>query len=308
MDKRWGGSDGLFKGQRGSTDCDCVLLLAIKVGAVPLVIMRIMVAPSCSLPSVQLNISNCVRAFRALRCVAMTASTPNPISPPHVLIVEDEEKTRASVAEGFEIEGWVVRTAADGESALELLNREAFDLLVLDWMLPDCDGLEVLRHTRARGTQTPALMLTVRDSVQDRVGGLEAGADDYLAKPFAFAELLARSRALLRRPVLSAGHFLKCDDLQLDTRARTAVRGEEQIPLTPREVDILEYLLRYQGQIVTREMLERDVWKQNRRFTSLDNVIDVQIMRLRRKVDGERRNRLLHTLRGIGYRLGQGAD
>ena len=237
----------------------------------------------------------------------MNSPNANPVSPPHVLLVEDEEKTRTSVAEGFRIEGWNVRTAGDGETAVALLNREAFDLLVLDWMLPGFDGLEVLRHARTRGTQTPVLMLTVRDSLQDRVAGLEAGADDYLPKPFAFAELLARSRALLRRPMLSAGHFLKCDDLQLDLRARTAVRAGEAIPLTPREVDILEYLLRYQGQVVTREMLERDVWKQNRRFTSLDNVIDVQIMRLRRKVDGERRNRLLHTLRGVGYRLGKNA-
>jgi DNA-binding response OmpR family regulator len=235
----------------------------------------------------------------------MSSVPSSAIAQPHVLLVEDEEKTRASVAEGFEMEGWVVRMAANGESAVELLNRETFDLIVLDWMLPGGDGLEVLRYARARGTQTPVLMLTVRDSVQDRVAGLEAGADDYLTKPFAFAELLARSRALLRRPVLSAGHFLSCDDLQLDTRARAAVRGGKHISLTPREVDILEYLLRYQGQVVTREMLERDVWKQNRRFTSLDNVIDVQIMRLRRKVDEEGKHRLLHTLRGVGYRLGR---
>jgi two-component system copper resistance phosphate regulon response regulator CusR len=234
----------------------------------------------------------------------MIASLPS-ASSPHVLVVEDEEKTRASVAEGFRLEGWDVHVAGDGRTAMGMLDRETFDLLVLDWMLPNGDGLEVLRHARARGTQTPALMLTVRDAVQDRVAGLESGVDDYLTKPFAFAELLARSRALLRRPVLSGGHFLSCDDLQLDTRARAAVRGGKLIALTPREVDILEYLLRYQGQVVTREMLERDVWKQSRRFTSLDNVIDVQIMRLRRKVDEEGKHRLLHTLRGVGYRLGR---
>jgi two-component system copper resistance phosphate regulon response regulator CusR len=148
-------------------------------------------------------------------------------------------------------------------------------------------------------------MLTARGSLDDRVTGLEAGADDYLTKPFALAELVARGRALLRRPILGAGPLLRCGDLQLDTRARVAVRAGKEIPLTPREVDVLEYLLRYQGQIVTREMLEREVWKQTQRFTSLDNVIDVQLMRLRRKVDGEGAEKLIHTLRGLGYRLGK---
>jgi DNA-binding response OmpR family regulator len=224
-------------------------------------------------------------------------------TPPQVLIIEDEEKTRASLAEGLELEGWAVTWVGGGDEAVQLLDRRAFDLVILDWMLPGQSGMEVLRHVRSRGNQTPVLMLTVRESVADRVAGLEAGADDYLTKPFAFAELLARSRALLRRPVLSTGHFLRCGDLQLDTRARVALRAGREIPLTPREVDILEYLLRYQGQVVTREMLERDVWKQTRRFTSLNNVIDVQIMRLRRKVDGGHMERLIHTLRGVGYRL-----
>jgi len=149
------------------------------------------------------------------------------------------------------------------------------------------------------------LMLTARSALADRVDGLESGADDYLAKPFAFAELIARCRALLRRPVMSTGQFLRCGDLQLDTRARVAVRAGKEIALTPREVDILEYLLRYQGQIVTREMLERDVWKQTHRMTSLDNVIDVQMMRLRRKVDGDEGDKLIYTLRGLGYRMGK---
>ncbi len=214
-------------------------------------------------------------------------------------------KTRESVAEGLRLEAWTVMMAADGGEAAGLLEREVFDLVVLDWMLPDGDGLEVLQRMRARGAQTPVLMLTARGALGDRVAGLESGADDYLAKPFAFAELLARCRALLRRPVLSTANFLRCDDLQLDTRARVAVRAGQEIPLTPREVDMLEYLLRYQGQIVTREMLERDVWKQTHRFTSLDNVIDVQVMRLRKKVDGEGTEKLLHTLRGLGYRLGK---
>ena len=232
-------------------------------------------------------------------------ASPEILASPRVLLVEDEIKTRESVAEGLRLEAWMVITAADGREAAEWLGREGFDLIVLDGMLPDRDGLEVLRQARVRGVQTPVLMLTARAAVDDRVIGLEAGADDYLAKPFAFVELLARCRALLRRPLLGTGNLLSCGDLQLDTRARVAVRAGQEISLTPREVDMLEYLLRYQGQIVTREMLERDVWKQTHRFTSLDNVIDVQLMRLRKKVDADGAEKLIHTLRGLGYRLGR---
>ncbi|MFT3781505.1 MAG: response regulator transcription factor [Nibricoccus sp.] len=225
---------------------------------------------------------------------------------PHVLVVEDEEKMRASVAEGLKLEGWEVSEAPDGDGAMMLLNREAYDLIILDWMMPGANGISILQHVRARGNHTPVLMLTVRDSVADRVTGLEAGADDYVTKPFAFAELVARSRALLRRPILSVGHFLRAGNLQLDTRARIAVRAGRQIPLAPREVDILEYLLRFQGQVVTREMLERDVWKQTRRITPLNNVIDVQMMRLRRKVDDDFPDKLIHTIRGVGYCIERG--
>lgn len=227
-------------------------------------------------------------------------------STPHVLLVEDEEKTRDSVAEGLRLEEWRVTTAASGTEALAALEQAAFDLLILDWMLPGPDGLAVLRHARARGNPTPVLLLTARRSLDDRVAGLEGGADDYLAKPFAFAELLARSRALLRRPLLGGAGALTCGDLELDVRTRVARRAGREIALTPREVDILEYLMRYQGQNVTRSMLERDVWKQTRRFTSLDNVIDVQMMRLRRKIDVEGAVPLLRTVRGVGYLLGGG--
>jgi two-component system copper resistance phosphate regulon response regulator CusR len=229
-----------------------------------------------------------------------------PVSP-SVLVVEDEQKTRESVAEGLRLESWQVATAATGDEAATLVNRDRYDLVVLDWMLPDRDGLEVVRQLRQRGDHTPVLMLTARGTLDDRVEGLDSGADDYLVKPFAFAELLARCRALLRRPLWATGGMLRCGDLQLDTRARVAVRAGQEIALTPREVDVLEYLLRYQGQVVTREMLERDVWKQTHRLTSLDNVIDVQIMRLRRKVDVEGAERLIHTLRGVGYQLGPDA-
>lgn len=233
-----------------------------------------------------------------------TGTAMNPSASPHVLVVEDEQKTRESVAEGLRLENWLVTTAVSGDEAIAELEKATYDLLILDWMLPGRDGLEVLQHARARGNQTPVLLLTARSSLDDRVAGLEGGADDYLPKPFAFVELLARSRALLRRPVLSGGAALTCGDLQLDTRERSARRAGQEISLTPREVDILEYLMRYQGQIVSREMLERDVWKQSRRFTALDNVIDVQMMRLRRKIDVEGAQPLIHTMRGIGYRMG----
>ncbi len=244
----------------------------------------------------------------------LKTSTPTAVAEPSlvqigpmVLVVEDEEKTRMSVAEGLQLEGWTVVTAAAGDEALHAMTESKFDLLVLDWMLPGLDGVALLRQLAARGAKIPVLMLTARDTVADRVTGLESGADDYLAKPFAFAELVARCRALLRRPQLETGRYLSCEDLQVDTRARVAVRAGKEILLTPREVDILEYLLQRQGEIITREMLEHDVWKQARRFTSLDNVIDVQMMRLRRKVDGDGVRRLIHTVRGVGYRIGRGS-
>lgn len=222
-----------------------------------------------------------------------------------ILVVEDETKTRASIREALRLEGWEIVEAERGSDMDRLLENRAFDLVILDWMLPGRNGLELLQQVRSRGVHTPVLMLTARDGLADRVIGLESGADDYVVKPFAMAELVARCRALLRRPVLGSDEFLRCGDLLLDTHSRVARRSGQEIPLTPREVDVLEYLLRYQGQIVTREMLERDVWKQSHRFTSLDNVIDVQMMRLRRKIDGEAQEKLIHTLRGVGYRLGK---
>ncbi|MBL9188742.1 MAG: response regulator transcription factor [Opitutaceae bacterium] len=229
---------------------------------------------------------------------------PNTVlSPPRILVVEDEPKTRESLAEGLRMEEWEVRTVGTAEAAIAMLEQIAFDLVILDWMLPQKDGIDVLRQVRGRGLTVPVLMLTARTALPDRVEGLDSGADDYLLKPFAFAELVARCRALLRRPSAGVERLLRCSDLQLDTRARVAMRGEKEIALTPREVDVLEYLLRHQGQIVTRAMLERDVWKQQHRMTSLDNVIDVQIMRLRRKVDGDGAERLIQTIRGVGYRI-----
>jgi two-component system, OmpR family, copper resistance phosphate regulon response regulator CusR len=228
----------------------------------------------------------------------------SPDNSPHVLVVEDEMKTRESLAEGLRLESWRVHTTATATEATKELETVRFDLVVLDWMLPDRDGVELVRQIRAGGNRVPVLMLTARGTVQDRIAGLDSGADDYLPKPFAFAELLARCRALLRRPAIAEDRVLRYADLQLDTRARVAMRGGTEIPLTPREVDVLEYLLRNQGQIVTREMLERDVWKQTHRLSSLNNVIDVQMTRLRRKIDLEGSERLIGTVRGVGYQIG----
>lgn len=233
----------------------------------------------------------------------MTTFGPrNASGSPCVLVVEDEEKTRQSVAEAFALEQWRACPVGDGEAAIHVVREGRVDLVVMDWMLPDCEGPMLVRQLRA-GCLAPVIMLTARDAVPDRVVGLEAGADDYLAKPFAFAELLARSRALLRRTQPAPPRRMTCGDLSLDARARLAWRGRESIALTPREVDLLDYLLQAQGQVVTREMLQRDVWRQPSRLTSLDNVIDVQMMRLRRKLELAGRARLLHTVRGIGYRL-----
>jgi two-component system copper resistance phosphate regulon response regulator CusR len=221
-----------------------------------------------------------------------------------VLVIEDETKTRDSIVQTLQFEGWAVRAAKTGNEAIAQLDAGPFDLLIVDWMLPGCDGLSVVERARLAVPAPRVLMLTARASLDDRITGLESGADDYLVKPFALAELVARCRALLRRPLASDRPLLIYGDLRLDTRARVATRAGRKIPLTPREVDVLEYLLLYQDQIVTRSMLERDIWKQTRRFTSLDNVIEVQILRLRRKVDGPGETRLIQTLRGRGYRLG----
>jgi DNA-binding response OmpR family regulator len=221
-------------------------------------------------------------------------ANPETTRAPRILLVEDEDKTRASI-----------REAADGGEASRLLKAGGFDLCVLDRMLPGRDGIELLGQLRGRGDATPVLMLTARGTLNDRLQGLDGGADDYLTKPFAFAELIARCRALLRRSDRNPPRLLRCGDLQLDTRARVAVRAGREIALTPREVDVLEYFMLNQGHTVSREMLERDVWKQPRRLTSLDNVIDVQIMRLRKKVDAEGEPSLIRTERGVGYRIGE---
>jgi DNA-binding response OmpR family regulator len=196
--------------------------------------------------------------------------------------------------------------ARTGEDGFFRANAEVFDLVVLDLMLPGRNGLEILQTLRQRHIDTPVLILTARDGVDDRVLGLDLGADDYLVKPFAFEEVLARIRALLRRGRVSEPLRLHISDLDLDIVTRKVVRGGRPVELTVREFELLEYLLRHQGQTVSRGTLARDVWKETARSTSLDNVIDVHIARLRRKVDLEQGVKLIHTVRGVGFMVREG--
>ena len=220
-----------------------------------------------------------------------------------VLVVEDERKLAQALASALEREHYEVVVAPTGEDGFFQANAAVFDLVVLDLMLPGRSGLEILQTLRKRHIQTPVLILTARDGIEDRVLGLDLGADDYLIKPFALPELLARIRALLRRGRPSEVLRLKTADLELDVMTRRAVRGDRPLDLTPREFELLEYLLRHQGHLVSREMLAREVWKEPRRATPLDNVIDVQMTRLRKKVDTEEDQRLIHTVRGVGFVL-----
>jgi two-component system copper resistance phosphate regulon response regulator CusR len=223
-----------------------------------------------------------------------------------ILVVEDESKLAQALAKGLEAQHYDVVTAPTGEDGFFHANAEVFDLVILDLMLPGRSGLEILKVLRQRGLQTPVLILTARDGIDDRVLGLDLGADDYLVKPFAFPELLARIRALLRRGRPADVLRLKVADLELDTVTRKVARGRRVLDLTARELDLLEYLLRHQGHLVSREMLAHDVWKEPRRATPLDNVIDVQMARLRRKVDTGADQRLIHTVRGVGFVLKEG--
>ena len=222
-----------------------------------------------------------------------------------VLVVEDEQKVANALREGLTGERYDVVVERTGEDAFFRLNTETFDLILLDLGLPGRDGLQILATLRGKGVKTPVLVLTARDSLQDRVAGLDSGADDYLVKPFAFAELLARIRALLRRGQAEAPR-LASGDLTLDLITRKVTRGGQPIELTVREFELLEYLMRFEGQVVSRETLARDVWKETARTTPLDNVIDVHIARLRRKVDADFPMKLIHTVRGVGFMLREG--
>ncbi|HET9566863.1 MAG TPA: response regulator transcription factor [Vicinamibacterales bacterium] len=220
-----------------------------------------------------------------------------------ILVVEDEQKVADALREGLVDERYDVVVERTGEGAFFRVNTETFDVVLLDLTLPGRDGLEILRALRQRRMETPVLVLTARDSLEDRVTGLDAGADDYLVKPFAFAELLARIRALVRRGRVADAPKLAVGDLEMDLVTRKVLRTGKPVDLTVREFELLEFLMRYQGQVVSRETLARDVWKETARTTPLDNVIDVHIARLRRKVDLEHTVKVIHTVRGVGFML-----
>jgi two-component system copper resistance phosphate regulon response regulator CusR len=220
-----------------------------------------------------------------------------------ILIIEDEKKVAQALQQGLVSDGYEARIAGTGEEGFFLLNTEHFDLIILDWMLPKRDGIEVLKAVRDKGVATPVLMLTARDAVEDRVLGLDSGADDYLVKPFAFAELLARIRSLLRRGGPDRPSLLNIADLKMDVSAKQVIRQGRIIHLTLREFELLEFLMRYKNTVVTREMITREVWKETNRATPLDNVIDVHMVRLRKKMDDPFNIKLLHTVRGVGFVL-----
>ena len=219
-----------------------------------------------------------------------------------ILVVEDDRKVARFVRQGLCEEGHAVEIATDGAEALDfVLTEPAYDLIILDVMLPGQDGFGVLKTLRAHKVAVPVLILTARDSVPDRVAGLDLGADDYLTKPFAFEEFLARVRALLRRRDVARTPILTLDDLVVDPATRRVTRGERRIELTARQYALLEYFLRNAGRVLSRQMIAQHVWGLG--FDAESNVIDVYVGYLRRKIDRDRERRLLHTVRGAGYVL-----
>jgi DNA-binding response OmpR family regulator len=207
-----------------------------------------------------------------------------------------------ALKEGLEAEGYEIVLAQTGEEGFFHASSNAFDLIILDIMLPGRDGIEILQTLRRQGIKLPVLLLTAKDAIEDRVLGLDAGADDYLVKPFAFPELGARIRALLRRNKTESESLLKIGDLEIDPVRRSVIREERRIELTAREFELLEYPARNHSRVVSREMLARDVWKETARATPLDNVIDVHVARLRKKLDDPFDTKLLHTVR-VGFTL-----
>lgn len=222
---------------------------------------------------------------------------------PRIVIVEDQLSLQASLQRGLTEEGFEVLTAGTGQSAYALLCREPVDAILLDLMLPDGDGLSLLRKLRSEEIRVPVLVITAKDSIRDRVIGLDSGADDYLVKPFDFEELLARLRAIMRRAGVGLETSLQFKELVLDSLTRRVQLGSKPIELTHRQFELLEYLLRNKNRVVSRQELARDVWKAS--TATWTNVIEVQINQLRKKLSNASSEPLLHTVRGVGYQLGE---
>jgi len=219
-----------------------------------------------------------------------------------ILLVEDERKVANLIKKGFEEEGLMVDIAEDGETALEKVSADGYDLIILDIMLPGKDGIEVLKEIRAKGIMKPIMMLTAKDTTTDKVLGLDAGADDYITKPFVFEELLARVRALLRRGhAIEKAQPIQIHDLVIDPVTRKVTRAGKEIELTTKEYGLLEYMARNKNRILTRTMIAENVW--DYQFDSLTNIIDVYINYLRKKIDKDHQKKLIHTVRGVGYMI-----
>lgn len=223
--------------------------------------------------------------------------------PIQALLVDDDEKLAHSVRMEIELEGGSMVWARTAEDALRCLSQSHFDVVLLDLVLPGKSGLQLLLLMRQKRIDTPVVVITARDTVRDRILGLDSGADDYLVKPFSLSELSARMRALVRRHKPGPTRNLRCADLEIDVKTHTAVRTGVPLPLTLREFEILEYLCHNRNCVVSREMLARDIWKETNRYSPLDNVINVHMARLRRKVDGNSEQKLLHTVRRVGFIL-----
>jgi heavy metal response regulator len=218
-----------------------------------------------------------------------------------LLVVEDEKKVSSFISKGLKEEGYAVDVAFDGKTGLQMAMDQVHDLIVLDIHLPGMDGMSVLHELRKARVSTPVLLLTVRANIEDKVLGLDAGADDYLTKPFAFQELVARIRALLRRKTEAELPVLQFADLTLDPARRVVLRGANKIDLTAKEYALLYYFMRNPGRVLTRTMISDHVWDYN--FDSMTNIIDVYVNYLRRKIDSDREHKLIHTIRGVGYVL-----